>query len=178
MGRARRWARYPGLRGFASTLEELGGPAGPRKYFDSVLATNRQWNPDPDYTALSLNPANIARAVGTGAGQTATLLPAIAAGSAVGGPGGAALVGTAVFAQTYGDNLKDYRERFKDRYSENEIRAMSFGRTLVDSAIETGLGSVPLAGKSIRTLINGGPPTPSPAMRSKRRRRSSARRPS
>ena len=144
-----------GLRGFASTLEELGGPAGPRKYFDSVLATNRQWNPDPDYTALSLNPANIARAVGTGAGQTATLLPAIAAGSAVGGPGGAALVGTAVFAQTYGDNLKDYRERFKDRYSENEIRAMSFGRTLVDSAIETGLGSVPLAGKSIRTLING-----------------------
>lgn len=144
-----------GLRGFASTLEELGGPAGPRKYFDSVLATNRQWNPDPDYTALSLNPANIARAVGTGAGQTATLLPAIAAGSAVGGPGGAALVGTAVFAQTYGDNLKDYRERFKDRYSENEIRAMSFGRTLVDSAIETGFGNVPLAGKSIRTLING-----------------------
>lgn len=144
-----------GLRGFASTLEELGGPAGPRKYFDSVLATNRQWNPDPDYTALSLNPANIARAVGTGAGQTATLLPAIAAGSAVGGPGGAALVGTAVFAQTYGDNLKDYRERFKDRYSENEIRAMSFGRTLVDSIIETGFGSVPLAGKSIRTLING-----------------------
>ena len=144
-----------GLRGFASTLEELGGPAGPRKYFDAVLATNQQWNPDPDYTALSLNPANIARAVGTGAGQTATLLPAIAAGSAVGGPGGAALVGTAVFAQTYGDNLKDYRERFKDRYSENEIRAMSFGRTLVDSAIETGLGSVPLAGKSIRTLING-----------------------
>lgn len=144
-----------GLRGFASTLEELGGPAGPRKYFDSVLATNRQWNPDPDYTALSLNPANIARAVGTGAGQTATLLPAIAAGSAVGGPGGAALVGTAVFAQTYGDNLKDYRERFKDRYSENEIRAMSFGRTLVDSIIETGFGNVPLAGKSIRTLING-----------------------
>ena len=144
-----------GLRGFASTLEELGGPAGPRKYFDAVLATNQQWNPDPDYTALSLNPANIARAVGTGAGQTATLLPAIAAGSAVGGPGGAALVGTTVFAQTYGDNLKDYRERFKDRYSENEIRAMSFGRTLVDSAIETGLGSVPLAGKSIRTLING-----------------------
>ncbi|WP_277201299.1 hypothetical protein [Victivallis vadensis] len=144
-----------GLRGFASTLEELGGPAGPRKYFDSVLATNRQWNPDPDYTALSLNPANIARTVGTGAGQTATLLPAIAAGTAVGGPGGAALVGTAVFAQTYGDNLKDYRERFKDRYSENEIRAMSFGRTLVDSIIETGLGSVPLAGKSIRTLING-----------------------
>ena len=144
-----------GLRGFASTLEELGGPAGPRKYFDAVLATNRQWNPDPDYTALSLNPANIARTVGTGAGQTATLLPAIAAGSAVGGPGGAALVGTAVFAQTYGDNLKDYRERFKDRYSENEIRAMSFGRTLVDSVIETGLGSVPLAGKSIRTLING-----------------------
>lgn len=144
-----------GLRGFASTLEELGGPAGPRKYFDAVLATNQQWNPDPDYTALSLNPANIARTVGTGAGQTATLLPAIAAGTAVGGPGGAALVGTAVFAQTYGDNLKDYRERFKDRYSENEIRAMSFGRTLVDSAIETGLGSVPLAGKSIRTLING-----------------------
>ena len=144
-----------GLRGFASTLEELGGPAGPRKYFDAVLATNRQWNPDPDYTALSLNPANIARAVGTGAGQTATLLPAIAAGSAVGGPGGAALVGTAVFAQTYGDNLKDYRERFKDRYSENEIRAMSFGRTLVDSIIETGFGNVPLAGKSIRTLING-----------------------
>lgn len=144
-----------GLRGFASTLEELGGPAGPRKYFDSVLATNRQWNPDPDYTALSLNPANIARTVGTGAGQTATLLPAIAAGSAVGGPAGTALVGTAVFAQTYGDNLKDYRERFKDRYSENEIQAMSFGRTLVDSAIETGLGSVPLAGKSIRTLING-----------------------
>lgn len=144
-----------GLRGFASTLEELGGPAGPRKYFDAVLATNRQWNPDPDYTALSLNPANIARAVGTGAGQTATLLPAIAAGSAVGGPVGTGLVGAAVFAQTYGDNLKDYRERFKDRYSENEIRAMSFGRTLVDSAIETGLGSVPLAGKSIRTLING-----------------------
>lgn len=144
-----------GLRGFASTLEELGGPAGPRKYFDAVLATNQQWNPDPDYTALSLNPANIARAVGTGAGQTATLLPAIAAGSAVGGPGGAALVGTAVFAQTYGDNLKDYRERFKDRYSENEIRAMSFGRTLVDSIIETGFGNVPLAGKSIRTLING-----------------------
>ena len=144
-----------GLRGFASTLEELGGPAGPRKYFDSVLATNQQWNPDPDYTALSLNPANIARTVGTGAGQTATLLPAIAAGSAIGGPGGAALVGTTVFAQTYGDNLKDYRERFKDRYSENEIRAMSFGRTLVDSAIETGLGNVPLAGKSIRTLING-----------------------
>lgn len=144
-----------GLRGFASTLEELGGPAGPRKYFDAVLATNQQWNPDPDYTALSLNPANIARAVGTGAGQTATLLPAIAAGSAVGGPGGAALVGTTVFAQTYGDNLKDYRERFKDRYSENEIRAMSFGRTLVDSIIETGFGNVPLAGKSIRTLING-----------------------
>lgn len=144
-----------GLRGFASTLEELGGPAGPRKYFDAVLATNRQWNPDPDYTALSLNPANIARAVGTGAGQTATLLPAIAAGSAVGGPVGTGLVGAAVFAQTYGDNLKDYRERFKDRYSENEIRAMSFGRTLVDSIIETGFGNVPLAGKSIRTLING-----------------------
>ena len=144
-----------GLRGFASTLEELGGPAGPRKYFDAVLATNRQWNPDPDYTALSLNPANIARAVGTGAGQTATLLPAIAAGTAVGGPIGTGLVGTAVFAQTYGDNLKDYRERFKDRYSENEIRAMSFGRTLVDSIIETGFGNVPLAGKSIRTLING-----------------------
>ena len=143
------------LRGFASTAEELGGPAGPRKYFDSVLATNQQWNPDPDYTALSLNPANIARTIGTGAGQTATLLPAIAAGSAVGGLGGAALVGTSVFAQTYGDNLKDYRERFKDRYSENEIRAMSFGRTLVDSAIETGLGNVPLVGKSIRTLING-----------------------
>lgn len=144
-----------GLRGFASTLEELGGPAGPRKYFDAVLATNRQWNPDPDYTALSLNPANIARTVGTGAGQTATLLPAIAAGSAVGGPVGTGLVGAAVFAQTYGDNLKDYRERFKDRYSENEIRAMSFGRTLVDSIIETGFGNVPLAGKSIRTLING-----------------------
>ena len=144
-----------GLRGFASTLEELGGPAGPRKYFDAVLATNQQWNPDPDYTALSLNPANIARTVGTGAGQTATLLPAIAAGTAVGGPAGTALVGTAVFAQTYGDNLKDYRERFKDRYSENEIRAMSFGRTLVDSIIETGFGNVPLAGKSIRTLING-----------------------
>ena len=120
-----------------------------------MLATNRQWNPDPDYTALSLNPANIARAVGTGAGQTATLLPAIAAGSAVGGPVGTGLVGAAVFAQTYGDNLKDYRERFKDRYSENEIRAMSFGRTLVDSIIETGFGNVPLAGKSIRTLING-----------------------
>lgn len=144
-----------GLRGFASTLEELGGTAGPRKYFDAVLATNQQWNPDPDYTALSLNPANIARTVGTGAGQTATLLPAIAAGSAVGGPVGTGLVGAAVFAQTYGDNLKDYRERFKDRYSENEIRAMSFGRTLVDSIIETGFGNVPLAGKSIRTLING-----------------------
>lgn len=136
-------------RGIGSTVEEAGLGSGMYNYFDEAMATRRNWEADPGYSALSLNPGHVARTLASGLTQTAMIAPAGLAGSMVGGPvGGAAAGGAVVFAQLYGDNVKEYRDRLSGMgYTDSEIKAIAGGRTLVDSAIETALGAVPAAGR-------------------------------
>ncbi|PWM83536.1 MAG: hypothetical protein DBX90_04710, partial [Lentisphaerae bacterium] len=99
-------------RGIGTSVEELGGSSGMADYFNDKLAYNRHLEPASDYSALSLNPGNIGRTIGGAGASTLTIAPAIAAGTALGGPvGGAALGGAVVFAQSYGDNIQEYRDR-------------------------------------------------------------------
>ena len=144
-------------RGIGTTVEELGGSSGMADYFNDKLAYNRHLEPASDYSALSLNPGNIGRTIGGAGASTLTIAPAIAAGTALGGPvGGAALGGAVVFAQSYGDNIQEYRDRLAPMgKSEDEIRMLALGRTLVDSGIEVGLGAVPVAGKMLSGFISG-----------------------
>lgn len=141
-------------RGFGSTVQELGLGNGVYDYFDEAMAERRHWEPDPEYSTLSLNPGHIARTLSSGLTQTAMTAPVFVAGTAAGGPVGGALAGGAVvFTQLYGDNVKEYRERLAPLgYSESEIKSIAAGRTLVDSAVEVALGSVPAAGR----LLSGG----------------------
>lgn len=144
-------------RGIGTTVEELGGSSGMADYFNDKLAYNRHLEPASDYSALSLNPGNIGRTIGGAGASTLTIAPAMAAGTALGGPvGGAALGGAVVFAQSYGDNIQEYRDRLAPMgKSEDEIRMLALGRTLVDSGIEVGLGAVPVAGKMLSGFISG-----------------------
>lgn len=144
-------------RGIGTSVEELGGSSGMADYFNDKLAYNRHLEPASDYSALSLNPGNIGRTIGGAGASTLTIAPAIAAGTALGGPvGGAALGGAVVFAQSYGDNIQEYRDRLAPMgKSEDEIRMLALGRTLVDSGIEVGLGTVPVAGKMLSGFISG-----------------------
>ncbi|PVY33322.1 hypothetical protein C8D82_15217 [Victivallis vadensis] len=144
-------------RGIGTSVEELGGSSGMADYFNDKLAYNRHLEPASDYSALSLNPGNIGRTIGGAGASTLTIAPAIAAGTALGGPvGGAALGGAVVFAQSYGDNIQEYRDRLAPMgKSEDEIRMLALGRTLVDSGIEVGLGAVPVAGKMLSGFISG-----------------------
>ncbi len=45
-------------RGFGSTLEEAGLGSGMREYFDEAKAVRRHWEPDEDYSAMSLTEIN------------------------------------------------------------------------------------------------------------------------
>ncbi|WP_337746798.1 LPD5 domain-containing protein [Victivallis vadensis] len=144
-------------RGIGTSVEELGGSSGMADYFNDKLAYNRHLEPASDYSALSLNPGNIGRTIGGAGASTLTIAPAMAAGTALGGPvGGAALGGAVVFAQSYGDNIQEYRDRLAPMgKSEDEIRMLALGRTLVDSGIEVGLGATPVAGKMLSGFISG-----------------------
>lgn len=144
-------------RGIGTTVEELGGSSGMADYFNDKLAYNRHLEPASDYSALSLNPGNIGRTIGGAGASTLTIAPAMAAGTALGGPvGGAALGGAVVFAQSYGDNIQEYRDRLAPMgKSEDEIRMLALGRTLVDSGIEVGLGATPVAGKMLSGFVSG-----------------------
>lgn len=144
-------------RGIGTSVEELGGSSGMADYFNDKLAYNRHLEPASDYSALSLNPGNIGRTIGGAGASTLTIAPAMAAGTALGGPvGGAALGGAVVFAQSYGDNILEYRDRLAPMgKSEDEIRMLALGRTLVDSGIEVGLGATPVAGKMLSGFVSG-----------------------
>ena len=145
------------VRGIGKTAQEFGISSADDvvNWADKTLERNQQWNEHEDYTPLSLNMGNIGRAIGTGLGQTATIAPAAIGASLMGSPiAGATLVGGATFAQLYGDNVEDYRKKFKGKYSSGQITAMAVGKTLVDSAIETSLGNVPILGKISKGVIN------------------------
>ena len=146
-----------GVRGFGKTAQEFGISSADDivNWADKTLENNQQWNAHEDYTPLSLNLGNIGRTIGSGLGQTSTIAPAAIGASFVGSPlAGAAIVGSATFAQLYGDNVEDYRNKFKGKYSSGQIAAMAVGKTLVDSTIETALGNVPMLGKISKTIVN------------------------
>ena len=127
------------VRGVASTLEELGATPEWRKSMDAYLQRNQQWMPPDDYEAFSLSPTNIAYAVGSGAGQT---LPSMAAGIAGNAalPGlGTALMGSTIFAQIYGDTVKDFREAMPSQ-DEGTIKGLAFISAAGQSLLEGALG--------------------------------------
>ena len=146
-----------GVRGFGKTAQEFGISSADSvvDWADETLRTNQQWNEHENYTPLSLDMGNIGRAIGTGLGQTSTIAPAAIGASFIGSPlAGAAVVGGATFAQLYGDNVEDYRNKFKGKYSSGQITAMAVGKTLIDSTIETALGNVPMLGKISKGIVN------------------------
>jgi hypothetical protein len=146
-----------GIRGFGKTGKELGSSFADDvvNWANETLERNQQWNEHENYTPLSLNMGNIGRTIGSGLGQTSTIAPAAIGASFVGSPlAGAAIVGGATFAQLYGDNVEDYRNKFKGKYSPGQITAMAVGKTLIDSTIETALGNVPMLGKISKGIVN------------------------
>lgn len=147
------------VRGMAKTAEEFGiSPAEKiTEWADETLANNRQWDEHQDYSPLSLNLGNIGRTLGQGVASTASVIPSAVAGTLIGGPVGTAVgavgAGATIFAQSYGDNVDEYRKKFKGKYNDDEIRAIAGAQTLVDTGIETLLGSVPMLGKISKNII-------------------------
>ena len=148
-----------GVRGIAKTAEEFGvsSASNVTDWADETLANNQQWNAHEDYTPLSLNLGNIGRTIGQGVASTASVIPAAVAGTLIGGPVGTVVgavgTGATIFAQSYGDNVDEYRKKFKGKYNDDEIKAIAGAQTLVDTGIETLLGSVPMVGKISKNIL-------------------------
>lgn len=130
------------LEGLGSTAEELTGSSGLRQYAQDILERNRQWQPDPDYSALSLSPANIARAVGSGTAQSLGSVAAGAAATAATGGNllaGAAASAAVTFGTLYGDTVKEYREAMPEQ-DDTTVKALAFLSAGIQSALEGSLG--------------------------------------
>jgi len=140
-------AAYGVGKGLGSTLEEATGYSGMKQYFGDVMRRNQQLNPYPGYKALSLNPTDIARTIGSGAAQsTLSLAGGVAATALSGGnPVAGVIAGTAtMFGQVYGDRVQEYREAFPDE-DESVVKGYAFLSSLGESFIETLLGPEQLA---------------------------------
>ena len=143
------------LEGIGSTMEEAGLGSGLADWSRRVQRRNQQWNPHEGYSAMSLDPANIARSVGSGVAQS---LGSIGAGMAATTVTGNPLVGSAVgigltFAQTYGDTVKEYREAMPDQ-DESTIKGLAFLSSAVESVIEMGFGPEKEAFSSVARLVS------------------------
>ncbi len=127
-------------RGIGSTIEEVTGEPAIRQYFQEREAAKPHWRPDPNYSPSSLHPADVARTVSTGVTQSALSLGAGIVGGAVGGaPGALAATTAGVFAHTYGDRVKEYREAMPDA-DDGVIKGWAFLSALGESLIETVAG--------------------------------------
>ena len=134
-------------RRFGSTLEETGLGSGVKDYFEGVKAEHRDWEADPRYRAMSLNPANVARTLGSGVTQS--VLPMAAGVATTLATGGNAFAGGAVttglmFGQTFGDRVKEYREAMPQQ-TEGIIKGLAFVSAAGESLIETVMGPEQLA---------------------------------
>ncbi len=138
-----------GLSGVSNTLGLVNGKA----YFDKVLANNQQWSAPNNPSAMSY----VGRAIGSAVGSTALLAPATVAGAALAGPLGGGATAAAVLGgagtlsgsvlMDYGDRVDDYNERFKDMYSEDQIKGIAFLGSFLNGSVEAGLGIMPGVGK-------------------------------
>lgn len=143
------------MRGIGSTAEELGMGSGMRQYFDEAKAGHQDWNPHPGYTAMSLNPGNLGRTIGSGVAQS-TL--SMAAGFATTlATGGNAVAGTAVmtgvmFGQIYGDRVKEYRQVMPDQ-DEGTIRGLAFISAAGESLIESVIGPEQIATGIAKSMV-------------------------
>ena len=130
------------MRGFGSTAEELGFGSGMREYFDDVKSRNRQYDPYPGYKAASLDPTDIARTIGSGVAQsTLSTAAGMATTAATGGNvfAGGAVMTSIMFAQTYGDRVKEYREMMPDQ-DEGTVKGLAFASSFGESLIESVCG--------------------------------------
>lgn len=145
MGQAALGAAYGVGKGLGSTLEETTGYSGMKKYFGNVMLQNQHLNPYPGYKALSLNPTDIARTIGSGAAQsTLALGGAVVGGVLGGGIGGIAASTGMMFAQIYGDRVQEYREAYPNQ-DEGTVQGLAFLSSLGESLIESVIGPEQLA---------------------------------
>ena len=144
-------------RGIGSTLEEVGFGSGLKDFFEEAKAVRQHWNPDEDYSAMSLNPGNLGRTLGSGVAQSAMALGAGATATLLTGGNlfaGAAASASVTFGQTYGDIVKEYREAMPNQ-KESTVKGLAFISAAGQSLMESVLGPERLAaGIAKRIAIN------------------------
>lgn len=130
-----------------STVEELGGGTGIKDYFKRKEAAHQNWEPDENYSAMSLNPGNIGRTLGSGVTQSAAAVgTGIVTTAATGGNAIAGLTaaGAVTFGQIYGDTVKDYRAALPNE-DESTVKGLAFVSAAGQSLLETVLGPEKMA---------------------------------
>lgn len=144
-------------KGVGSTLAEAGITDKVDDYMGEVMNRNQHLRPDPEYKALSIDPANIARTIGTGVGQSAVALGAgVATTAATGGnvfAGGAMTTGL-IFAQTYGDEVRDFRDAMPNQ-DEDVIQGLAFFSSLGQGLIESVAGPEAIASGLAKRVVTG-----------------------
>ena len=146
-----------GVKGFGSTLEELDLGDGLNNYMTDVMERNQDLLPDPTYKATSFDPAHLGRTIGTGTGQSGTALTAGVVTTALSGgnpvAGGAVITGI-TFAQTYGDEVKEFRKAMPNQ-SEDTIQGLAFISALGQGLIESVAGPEAIASGLAKKIVEG-----------------------
>lgn len=130
-----------GVRSIGNTLYEYTGDSTLRKIADEALMTRGDYAPSPDYTAWSLKPSNVGRAIGQGGASTTLPLIAGTVTTALTGNPYAGLAASAAgsYSLIYGDTVQEYRELMPDA-GEGTVQTMAMLSAGGQAALEGFLG--------------------------------------
>jgi len=143
------------VQSVANTAEKLNFPGGAAAHetVQDFAQSHQQWNDYPDYNPL--NPMDIPRTLGKGAGSMAGQVGVgVAAAAASGGNpyvGGAAMF-AANAAQMYGDTVDDMRRSMPANTSPAQIDALATASTGLQSALFSFAGPGAMAGRVTREI--------------------------
>ena len=145
------------VKGLGSTMDEAGFGDGLYEYMKGIEERNQDLLPDPTYKPTNFDLAHMGRTVGTGIGQSGTSLAAGVATTAMTGgnafAGGTVITGM-VFAQTYGDEVKEFREAMP-KQSEDTIKGLAFVSAMGQGLIESVLGPEAIASGVAKKIVTG-----------------------
>jgi hypothetical protein len=130
-----------GMRSVGNTLYEYTGDSTLRKISDEALMTRGDYAPSADYTAWSLKPSNVGRAIGQGGASTTLPLIAGTVTTALTGNPYAGMAASAAgsYAMLYGDTVQEYRELMPDA-GEGTVQTMAMLSAGGQAALEGFLG--------------------------------------
>lgn len=148
------------IGGIGSTIEQLSGEysgdaygnrpgSGLREWRDDLLAQNQQWNEAPSGGVGEY----LGNALGSAAGSTLIIAPAMVADALVGTRG--VLTFSTVFAQSFGDNVQRNIAAYGPG-NEDKSYGLAALESGFDALTEIALGTVPMVGKNLRGMSYAG----------------------